>query len=243
MTRAWPDEPGRLAEFPLAVAVRQHVRRLASSATRPRRLYHPVPVWTVVSGALSPVLATGGWLIADAVQPASYSPIRKTVSVLAGHAGTDRWIMTGALFLVGACQLVTALGLTGLGVPARLLLAVAGLSSIGIAASPEPATGSTPQHLAWTALGAVVIAVWPAFVARRAPPRPPILTSYGRAVVTAVFIALLGWLVIETQGGRDLGLAERLFLSIETCWPFVVAIALRHTTAISQDGRRLLQRR
>jgi len=128
-------------------------------------------------------------------------------------------------------------------VPARLLLAVAGLSSIGIAASPEPATGSTPQHLAWTSLGAVVIAVWPALVARRASPRPLILTSYGRAVVTAVFIALLGWLAIETQGGRDLGLAERLFLSIETCWPFTVAIALRHTTIISQDGRRPLQRR
>ena len=243
MSRVWPDEPGRLAELPLAVAVRQHVSRLASSATWPRRLYHPVPRWTVVSAGLSPVLATGGWLIADAVQPASYSPIRKTVSVLAGHAGTDRWIMTGALFLVGACQLVTAVGLTGVGVPARLLLAVAGLSSIGIAASPEPATGSTPQHLAWTSLGAVVIAVWPAFVARRAPPRPPILTSYGRAVVTAVFIALLGWLAIETQGGRDLGLAERLFLSIETCWPFIVAVALRHTTIISQDGRRPLQRR
>ena len=114
--------------------------------------------------------------------------------------------------------------------PARILLAVAGLSSIGIAASPEPARGSTPQHLAWTSLGAVALAVWPAFVARRAPPRPLILSSYGCAVVTAVFIALLGWLVIETQGGSDLGLAERLFLSTETCWPFIVAIALWQTT-------------
>src|SRR6204780_5430584 len=243
MTRVWPDEPDRLAEFPLAVAVRRHVSRLASSATWPRRLRHAVPGWTLVSAILSPVLATGGWLIADTVQPASHSPIRKTVSVLAGHAGTDRWIMTGALFLVGGCQLVTALGLTGVGVPARLLLAVAGLSSIGIAASPEPVSGSTPQHLAWTALGAVGIPGWPALGARRAPPRPLILTSYGRAVVTAVFIALLCWLVIETQGGRDLGLAERRFLSIETCWPFIVAVALRHTTIISQDGRRPLQRR
>jgi hypothetical protein len=183
----------------------------------------------VVSAGLSPVLATGGWLIADAVQPTSYSPIRKTVSVLAGHAGTDRWIMTGALFLVGGCQLVTAVGLVGVGVPARILLAVAGLCSIGIAASPEPTRGSTPQHLAWTSLGAVVIAVWPAFVARRAPP-PLILSSYGRAVVTAVFMALLGWLVIETQGGSDLGLAERLFLSIATCGPLIVAVALRQTT-------------
>ena len=184
----------------------------------------------MVSAGLSPVLATGGWLVADTVQPASYSPIRKTISVLAGHAGTDRWIMTGALFLVGGCQLVTAAGLAGVRVPARTLLAVAGLCSIGIAASPEPARGSAPQHLAWTSLGAVAIALWPAFVARRAPPRPLILSSHGGAVVTAVFIALLGWLVIETQGGSDLGLAERLFLSIETCWPFIVVIALRQTT-------------
>src|SRR5580658_7522788 len=243
MSRVWPDEPGRLAEFPLAVAVRRQVSRLASSATWPRRLRHAVPGWTLASAGLSPVLATGGWLVADAVQPASYSPIRKTVSVLAGYAGTDRWIMTGALFLVGACQLVTAVGLTGVGVPARILLAIAGLSSIGIAASPEPASGSTPQHLAWTSLGAVTLAVWPAFVARRAPPRPLILSGYGRAVATAAFMALLGWLVIQTQGGRDLGLVERLFLSIETCWPFIVAVALRHTTIISQDGRRPLQRR
>jgi hypothetical protein len=71
--------------------------------------------------------------------------------------------------------------------------------------------------------------VWPALVVRRAPPRPLILSGYGCAVVTAAFVALLGWLVIETQGGSDLGLAERLFLSTETCWPFIVAIALRRT--------------
>jgi hypothetical protein len=173
-------------------------------------------------------LATVGWLVADAVQPASYSPVGKTISVMSGRAGTDRWIMTGALLLVGGCQLVAAVGLAGVRLPARILLAVAALSSIGIAVSPEPVRGSTPQHLAWTALGAVALAVWPAFVAWRAPPGPAILSRYGGWVVTAVFIALLGWLVIETQGGRDLGLAERLFLSIETCWPFIVAIALRH---------------
>jgi hypothetical protein len=230
MTRVWPSQAGRLAELPLAGTARRHVRRLASPATWPGRPRHPVPGWTVVSAGLAPVFATGGWLVAEAVQPASYSPIRETVSVLAGHAGTDRWIMTGALFLVGGCQLVTAAGLAGVGVPARIVLAVAGLCSIGIAVSPEPARGSTPQHLAWTSLGAVALAVWPAFVARRAPPRPLILSSYGRAVVIAVFVALLGWLVIETQGGSDLGLAERVFLSTETCWPFIVAFALWQTT-------------
>jgi hypothetical protein len=225
---AAPRACGGLAELPPPGATRRQVP--TSQATWPPRRRHPVPWWAVVSAGLSPVLATGGWLIAGLLQPASYSPIRKTVSVLAGYAGTDRWIMTGALLLVGGCQLVTAVGLPGAGRPARILLAVAGLSSIGIALSPEPVRGSTPQHLAWTSVGAVALAVWPAFVARRAPPRPLILSSYGRAVVTAVFLALLGWLVIETQGGSDLGLAERLFLSIETCWPCIVAIALRQTT-------------
>ena len=61
---------------------------------------HP---WAVVSAALSPVLLTGGYLVAGALQPASYSPVRKTISVMAGQAGTDRWIMTGGLFLVAGC--------------------------------------------------------------------------------------------------------------------------------------------
>ena len=59
-------------------------------------------------------------------------------------------------------------------------------------------------------LGAVPIAVWPAFAARRASPRPLILSVYGSAAVTAVFVALLGWLFTETRDGSVLGLAERL---------------------------------
>ena len=104
--------------------------------------------------ALEPVLLTGSYLVAGALQPASYSPVRKTISVMAGQAGTDRWIMTGGIFLVGGCYLVTAAGLTGVRAAARVLLIVAGLAGIGIAASPVPASGATPRHLAWTMLGA-----------------------------------------------------------------------------------------
>ena len=183
--------------------------------------------WAIISAALSPVLLTGGYLVAGALQSASYNPMRTTISVMAGQAGTDRWVMTGALFLVGGCYLVTAAGLTGVRAPARALLIVAGLAGIGIAASPEPARGATPRHLAWTVLGAVTIAVWPAFAARRTSPRPLILSVYGSAAVTAVFAALLGWLFIETRDGSVLGLAERLTSSIQTSWLFIVALALR----------------
>src|SRR5690348_18255125 len=80
--------------------------------------------------------------------------------------------MTGGIVLTGGCYLVTAAGLTGIRASARALLIVAGTAGLGIAASPEPARGATPRHLAWTVFGAVTIAVWPAFAARRASSRP-----------------------------------------------------------------------
>ena len=66
-------------------------------------------------------------------------------------------------------------------------------------------------------------------IARRTAPRPLILGVCGSAAITAVFVALLGWLFIETRDGSVLGLAERLTSSVQTCWPFIVAVALRRT--------------
>ncbi len=193
----------------------------------PARSSWTVHEWAIVSAGLAPVLLTGAYLVAGNLQRASYNPMRQTMSAMAGQAGTDRWIMTGGILLVAGCYLVTAAGLTGARASARGLLTVAGLAGIGIATSPEPASGSTPQHLAWAVLGAVTIAVWPAFAARRTGPRPRVLSVYVSAAVTAVFVGLLGWLVIETKGGSLLGLAERLTSSVQTSWPFVVAVALR----------------
>jgi hypothetical protein len=190
-----------------------------------------VPRWAVASAGLVPVLLTVGWLVADAVQPSSYSPVRQTVSVMAGHAGADRWIMTGAMLLAGGCYLVTALGLSTLWLPARILLVVAGLCSIGIATSPEPATGPTAAHLAWTVLGAAAITFLPAISSWRASPGPALLSRTGSIVVFVVFAAMLGWVLAEIWAGDALGLAERTTSSVLTTWPFVIAILLRRSAA------------
>ena len=151
-------------------------RRLTIPAAWPVRSSPAAHPWAIISAGLAPILLTGAYLMAGILQPASYSPVRATISVMAGQAGTDRWVMTGGIVLTGGCYLATAAGLTGVRASARALLAVAGLAGIGIAASPNPASGATPRHLAWTTLGAVTIAVWPAFAARRASPRPLILS-------------------------------------------------------------------
>jgi hypothetical membrane protein len=126
--------------------------------------------WVVICAVLAPVLITAAYLIAGALQPSGYDPIRQTISAMAGYAGADRWIMTGGIILVGVCYLLTAAGLTAIRVPARILLAIAGISGLGIAVSPEPASGPSPQHLAWVTLGAITIAIWPAFTAATPPP-------------------------------------------------------------------------
>ncbi len=189
-----------------------------------------VPGWAVGTALLAPVVLVGGWLIADAIQPASYSPMRQTMSVLAGQSGTDRWVMTAALLLVGGCQIATGAGLTAVRMPARVLLVLTGLSTLGIAGTPEPATGPTSSHLAFAVSCVVTTAVWPVLVARHTAARSWILSVYGCATVTVVFAGLSCWLLIAARaGGGDLGLAERLTSAVLGLFPLVVALALRQT--------------
>jgi hypothetical protein len=162
--------------------------------------------------------------------------MRQTMSVLAGHSGTDRWVMTAALVLVGSCQIATGAGLTAVRMPARILLILTGLSTLGIAATPEPATGPTSRHLAFAVSCVVTTAVWPVLVARRAPAQSWILSVYGCATVTVIFAGLSLWLLIAARyGGGNLGMVERLTSAVQGLFPLVVALALR---LAGRTGRR-----
>jgi hypothetical membrane protein len=187
----------------------------------------PVPGWALVTALLAPAVLVAGWLIAGALQPAAYSPVRETISVLAGHTGADRWVMTTALLLVGGCQVATAAGLSAVRAPARALLALTGLCMAGIAANPELATGPTPRHLAFAVSCDVTTAVWPLLVARRAPAPSRVLSVRGCVAVTVLFAGLSCWLLAAAQNGDgDLGMVERLTSAVQGLFPFAVAFAL-----------------
>jgi hypothetical protein len=187
-----------------------------------------VPGWVVGTALLGPAVLIGGWLIAGALQPASYSPMGQTISVLAGQTGTDRWVMTAALLAVGGCQIATGAGLAAVRLPARILLVLTGLSTLGIAATPELSTGPTSRHLAFAVSCVVTTAVWPVLIARRASAPSWLLSVYGAAAVTALFAGLSCWLLIAAQtGAGDLGLVERLTSGVQSLYPLVVAVAVR----------------
>src|SRR5438132_1628660 len=79
--------------------------------------------------------ADRAYLSAGILQPGAHDDQRD------GRPGRNRpWVMTGGIFLVAGCYLITAAGLTGVRASARALLAVAGLAGIGIAASPDTAS-------------------------------------------------------------------------------------------------------
>lgn len=195
-----------------------------------------VPRWALLTTFAMPVLLTAGWLIGAAVQPPSYSPVHQTVSQLSGHAANHRWIMTGALFAVGACYLVSAVGLVG-PVPARIGLVVAGLAAFGVALSPQPVHGSTAQHVAFTALGELAIAIWPALLIGRRSAPGIVLGARFLAAATALSLVLLIWLLVEVYSGGALGVAERLGSAVQVGWPAVVAIAVRRRASVVLDAR------
>lgn len=189
----------------------------------------PVPWWAVVSAALAPVALIGGWLVAAAVQPASYDPVRQTISVLAGHAAEHRSLMTAALAVVGGCHLVTAAGLRSVRSAARVLLAVAGVASVAVAVFAEPARGSSSVHVASAGIAMVALSLWPLTVAVRGA--SGVLGVRACLAAGMTELALLAWLGIEIRGGTQLGVAERAATAAQVLWPLAVVLAARRAGA------------
>jgi len=164
-----------------------------------------------MSGALAPVLLIGGWSVAAALQPPGYDPVRDTISALAGHAATDRWVMTAALALLGACHIVTAAGLRAASRASRIVHAVAGVATILVAAFPLPATGTSSVHGLVAGVSLIGLAVWPAFSGLP-----------GSRTAAAVLVALLVWFGVQLYGdGGWIGLTERLVAGAEALYPLV----------------------
>jgi hypothetical membrane protein len=205
------------------VRSRSWTRRAARAAPIRGRAYR----WVLIDTALLPVVVVAAWTVAQTRQPDGFNAIRQSVSVLAGYGAADRWIVTAALFVAGVGYVLAAGGLAQIGIPAQVGLAVSGVAGLGIAVFPEPAIGSTPPHLAFTALGAIAIAIWPALVAAGPAVRERgLMSRRALLAVASGFCALLLWTFVETQFGGALGLAERVSSAVPMAWPFVVAWAL-----------------
>lgn len=171
----------------------------------------------------APVVLVGGALLAQAVQPTgAYDPVGQTISTLAGRGATDRWIMGGALTLIGVLYLLVAAGLRGVSTVARGIFAGGAIAVIVAALAVQPVHGSSTIHMAGTVTGAIAFVLWPIPLVtdRRLDPA----LRRGSAIAVLGMLGLLAWLCAQAwTDGTWLGMAERALILGETVWPIVVA--------------------
>jgi hypothetical protein len=190
-----------------------------------------MPWWGVISSAAAPVLLVTGWTVAAGLQPGHFNSVARSISALAAYGATDRWVMTLALVAVGISYSLTALALRPAAGPGRLLLLVGGLATLGVAANPLPATGTSIPHAAAAGVGFVAMASWPLLAWPRdeaGPPSPGILSPVVAAAAAVVLLFLFCWFAAEllSSGGLE-GLAERVLTFAEASWPLVVVLYAR----------------
>ena len=143
--------------------------------------------------------------------------------------------MTAGLAITGVAHLVTAAGLRPVPRRARVLHAIGGAATLAVALLPVDAA---PQaHGVAAGIGFGALALWPALAARRGATgilRPAVTVGASVALT-----GLLGWFVVELQGGGDLtGLSERAVAGAQAVWPLVVVVALRRAGVVSRGARR-----
>ncbi|MFB9517153.1 DUF998 domain-containing protein [Streptomyces purpureus] len=188
-----------------------------------------VPRWALVSSGCAPLLLAGGWTVAAVLEGPTYDPATQTISVLAAYGAAGFWVMTGALLGLGACHLLTALGLRPAALAGRLALGGGGLAALGVVLVPAPSSGGSLRHGSVAAVGFTLLAVWPVLAAVRGDAAPWALRPAPSLMATAAMALGAGWFVWEMQGQGAPGVAERLVTCMQSLWPFlVVASCLRH---------------
>lgn len=205
-----------------------------------------VPWWGLASSAAAPVLLVAGWAIAAELQPDgphAYDWVRQTVSVLASPGSADRWVMTLAFVLVGACDVVTGLALRPAAKAGRIVLVGGAIGGMLVAANPEPGGGGTSApHAFFAAVGFVALTIWPAAAvywqaARARAPTPWALRPAVAVSAAWLTAALLAWFVIELLAGLShLGLAERALGEFQAVWPLIVVLSCRSRPAAPQGA-------
>ena len=210
---AWFGPCEKLRAFASGGAPQGVRRRRVPRATAP-----VVPVWALLAAALSPVILVVTATAARWMQPPGYSPWGQTLSTLAAH-GHGRAVMTAGFLAVACCYVVTAVGLRMLRMPARITLAVAGLCGFVLTVFP-PASRAVPVpvHVAATAVGALLIAVWPILVISRVPGAPVACRAPVAIVAAAVLLGCwAGWPVPPWTGGRFSGWRSGCACSLSRC--------------------------
>jgi hypothetical protein len=133
--------------------------------------------------------------------------------------------MTSALAGLGACHVITAVGLRPALRRGRLLLGIGGTATVMVAAFPQPVRGNSVAHTVAATIAFIALGSWPAWAARKGT-RAPLLSGPSSVAATVALLGLVVWFAAELHGGER-GLAERAAAGGQALWPLAVVITTR----------------
>jgi hypothetical membrane protein len=138
--------------------------------------------------------------------------------------------MTTVIAVLGACYLVTAVGMRAAAPVGRAMIFLGGVATITVSASPLPPTGTSPAHGIAALVGFVTMAIWPVAAARRggaAQGTPWGLRLPVALVATVVLLLFNGWFGLSLLPHDLVGVSERATAGAEALWPLVVVLSTR----------------
>ncbi|MFA7267054.1 MAG: DUF998 domain-containing protein [Candidatus Nanopelagicales bacterium] len=181
-----------------------------------------VKPWALVSATCAPIILIGGWTYAAMLQPPGFDAARDTISALAAIGATDRVVMTGALLLVGACHIITGNGLPEARIIGRVVLAIGGLATIGVALAPLPASGGSTLHGLFAFIAFGCLGAWPLVAWHRSRTTSWALRKRRSITAGVVLILLVAGFAVSLVSGELVGATERLAAAAQGIWPAVV---------------------
>ncbi|MDH6423162.1 DUF998 domain-containing protein [Aurantimicrobium minutum] len=186
---------------------------------------HQVSRLLLVLAVLGPIQSVVGWSLSAALWP-GYDPITQTISELASPESPVRYIQS-SFFLLGALiDIVVAWKFTVLAKPARVLIFLGGLATIGLTIFPTPLVGVSEPHRVFATLSFVIFSVWPVFGMRFTREWPPIVRPLASIVATLALGAIaIGFLSVWTNPEiHTAGLWERVVTTSQAIYPALVII-------------------
>ena len=187
-----------------------------------------VPVWGVLSSVAAPVLLIGGWTLAARLQQGGFDSTSGTISALAAEDADSRWVMTWALAGVGLAHVTTACALRPAPLAGRVVLALGGAATVGVAAAPLPGgDGGSVAHAAFAGVAFAGLAAWPALSGRCSPVWP-----FTRAVALTAGAVLLAEVAAFVAGlladSPRVGLLERVTAGSQALAPLIAVLVSRY---------------
>ena len=186
---------------------------------------HQVSRLLLVLAVLGPIQSVVGWSLSAALWP-GYDSITQTISELASPESPVRYLQS-SFFLLGALiDIVVAWKFTVLAKPARVLIFLGGLATIGLTIFPTPLVGVSEPHRVFATLSFVIFSVWPVFGMRFTREWPPIVRPLASIVATLALGAIaIGFLSVWTNPEiHTAGLWERVVTTSQAVYPALVII-------------------